>query len=84
VASRIASETGCHVRFVKADLGEVDDCRAVVAAADAAFGRVDILVNAAGITDRGDKRRAVRPRVRGQHPGSIHPDARVCPAHDSR
>jgi NAD(P)-dependent dehydrogenase (short-subunit alcohol dehydrogenase family) len=54
VASRIASETGCDVRFVKADLGQVDDCRAVVAAADAAFGRVDILVNAAGITDRGD------------------------------
>jgi NAD(P)-dependent dehydrogenase (short-subunit alcohol dehydrogenase family) len=54
VASRIASETGCDVRFVKADLGQVGDCRAVVAAADAAFGRVDILVNAAGITDRGD------------------------------
>jgi len=34
----------------QADLGQVDDCRAVVAAADAAFGRVDILVNAAGIT----------------------------------
>ena len=54
VASRIASETGCDVRFVKADLAQVEDCRAVVAAADAAFGRVDILVNAAGVTDRGD------------------------------
>ena len=54
MASRIASETGCDVRFVNADLGQVDDCRAVVAAADAAFGRVDILVNAAGLTDRGD------------------------------
>ncbi len=54
VAARISAETGCDVRFAKADLGEIDDCRAVVAAADAAFGRVDILVNAAGITDRGD------------------------------
>jgi NAD(P)-dependent dehydrogenase (short-subunit alcohol dehydrogenase family) len=53
-AARISAETGCDVRFVKADLGQVDDCRAVVAAADAAFGRIDILVNAAGITDRGD------------------------------
>ena len=31
----------------------VDDARAVVAAAERAFGRVDALVNAAGITDRG-------------------------------
>lgn len=54
VASAIAADTGCDVRFVKADLGEIGDCRTVAAAADAAFGRVDILVNAAGITDRGD------------------------------
>ena len=31
----------------------VDDARAVMAAAERAFGRVDALVNAAGITDRG-------------------------------
>lgn len=54
VASSIAAETGCDVRFVAADLAKVEDCRAVVAAADAAFGRVDILVNAAGLTERGD------------------------------
>ncbi len=54
VASSIAADTGCDVRFVAADLAQVEDCRAVVAAADEAFGRVDILVNAAGITDRGD------------------------------
>lgn len=39
--------------FVQADLTQVDDCRAVVASADRAFGKIDILVNAAGITDRG-------------------------------
>ncbi|HXZ14748.1 MAG TPA: SDR family oxidoreductase [Roseiarcus sp.] len=54
VASSIAAETRCDVRFVAADLARVEDCRAVVAAADEAFGRVDILVNAAGMTDRGD------------------------------
>lgn len=54
VADRIRSQTGCDVRFVEADLASVADCRAVVAAADDAFGRVDALVNAAGITDRGD------------------------------
>jgi NAD(P)-dependent dehydrogenase (short-subunit alcohol dehydrogenase family) len=54
VASSIAAETGCDVRFVTADLARVEDCRGVVATADEAFGRVDILVNAAGMTDRGD------------------------------
>jgi NAD(P)-dependent dehydrogenase (short-subunit alcohol dehydrogenase family) len=44
---------GCRTVFVRADLGAVDDARAVVAAAERAFGRVDALVNAAGITDRG-------------------------------
>lgn len=54
VAAAVAKIGNCKVKFVTADLGRVDDCRAVVAAADEAFGRVDILVNAAGITDRGD------------------------------
>ena len=44
---------GAKAVFVKADLGKVEDSRAVVAAADKAFGRADILVNVAGITDRG-------------------------------
>ena len=44
----------CRVRFVRADLSLVEDCRAVVAAAEREFGRVDILVNAAGVTDRGN------------------------------
>lgn len=54
VARDIKARTGCEVQFVPADLEKVADCRAVVAAADTAFGRVDILVNAAGLTDRGD------------------------------
>jgi len=54
VAQNINANTGCDVRFVQADLEKVADCKAVVAAADEAFGRVDILVNAAGLTDRGD------------------------------
>jgi NAD(P)-dependent dehydrogenase (short-subunit alcohol dehydrogenase family) len=44
---------GCPTHFVRADLSQVRDCFAVMAEADRVFGRVDILVNAAGITDRG-------------------------------
>ncbi|HEX8167645.1 MAG TPA: SDR family oxidoreductase [Beijerinckiaceae bacterium] len=44
---------GCRTVFVRADLARVEDARAVTAAADRAFGRIDALVNAAGITDRG-------------------------------
>ena len=52
VAERLTGR-GCKTEYVKADLGVLEDCRKVVAAADAAFGRVDILVNVAGLTDRG-------------------------------
>jgi NAD(P)-dependent dehydrogenase (short-subunit alcohol dehydrogenase family) len=48
------SATGCPTYFVTADLAKVADCRKVVAEADRRFGRVDTLVNAAGLTDRGD------------------------------
>jgi NAD(P)-dependent dehydrogenase (short-subunit alcohol dehydrogenase family) len=53
-AKKITHETGVSVHFVQADLGNVDDCRRVVAEADSRFGKIDILVNAAGITDRGN------------------------------
>lgn len=43
----------CMVRFVAADLAVIDDVRAVTAEADRIFGTVDILVNCAGMTDRG-------------------------------
>jgi NAD(P)-dependent dehydrogenase (short-subunit alcohol dehydrogenase family) len=52
VAERLSGR-GCPTEYVQADLGVVEDCRKVVAAADARFGRVDALVNAAALTDRG-------------------------------
>jgi NAD(P)-dependent dehydrogenase (short-subunit alcohol dehydrogenase family) len=52
VAKDIAGQ-GCRTEFVRADLESLDETRAVAARADAVFGRVDVLVNAAGITDRG-------------------------------
>ena len=44
---------GADTVYVRADLGQLDDVRRVVKAADDAFGRVDCLVNVAAITDRG-------------------------------
>ncbi|MXQ13780.1 SDR family oxidoreductase [Microvirga makkahensis] len=52
VAREIAAQ-GCRTEFVKADLASVDEARAVTARADSVFGRMDVLVNAAGMTDRG-------------------------------
>ena len=52
VAASLHSEA-CPVYFVQADLAKVEDCRRVVAAADEHFGAVHILVNAAGVSDRG-------------------------------
>jgi len=54
VASSITEETGVPVTFVQADLSQVSDCRNVIASAEMAVGRIDILVNAAGLTDRGN------------------------------
>ena len=44
---------GTKTVYVPADLAKIEDCRAVIAAADRVFGRVDALVNAAALTDRG-------------------------------
>jgi NAD(P)-dependent dehydrogenase (short-subunit alcohol dehydrogenase family) len=44
---------GTQAVYVQADLEQVELCRKVVQQADATFGRVDILVNAAALTDRG-------------------------------
>ena len=52
VRSRLA-ELGADAMFVPADLGEDDDCRAVVRACGERFGRLDGLVNSAGLTSRG-------------------------------
>ena len=53
---RIAAELsalGAPTHYVQADFANPDDCRAVVHACDAHFGRVDGLVNSAAVTDRG-------------------------------
>jgi NAD(P)-dependent dehydrogenase (short-subunit alcohol dehydrogenase family) len=53
---RLAGEfaaQGCRTEFVEADLARVEDCRAVVARARSAFGRVDYLVNSAATSERG-------------------------------
>ena len=52
VAADLNSDS-CQVHFVQCDLANVADCRRIVATADEMFGRVDILVNAAGVSDRG-------------------------------
>ncbi|MCV9967832.1 SDR family oxidoreductase [Pararhizobium sp. BT-229] len=54
VARSITEDTGVPVSFVAADLEDVDDCRRVLAHTDAKYGHVDVLVNAAGLTDRGN------------------------------
>ena len=53
---RLAAELsshGCATIFVAGDLGDPAVCRAIVARAEQHFGRIDGLVNAAGLTDRG-------------------------------
>src|SRR5271165_5075354 len=55
--ARVAKEIsagGCPTVFLQADLAKVADCRNVIAEADKRFGRVDVLVNAAALTDRGN------------------------------
>lgn len=52
VAKRL-SAIGAEVEFVPADLGKMKDCERVIAVAEKSFGTVDVLVNAAGVTDRG-------------------------------
>ncbi len=54
---RVAGELrtlGADALFVPAELAELDQVRAVMARTEEAFGRVDCLVNAAAITDRGN------------------------------
>jgi NAD(P)-dependent dehydrogenase (short-subunit alcohol dehydrogenase family) len=53
-AEEITAETGVPVMMLSADLANIDDVRRIIPAADKKFGRVDILVNAAGLTDRGN------------------------------
>ena len=52
-AAAITAQTGVPAHFVPADLAHADQCKPVIDAADRHFGRIDILVNAAGLTSRG-------------------------------
>ncbi len=54
VCDEIADEFGTPCHVVGADLADLDAVRGIIPAAKAQFGRVDILVNAAGMTDRGN------------------------------
>lgn len=54
MARQITADSGVPVQMIAADLGEMADVMRVVATAEARFGRIDILVNAAGLTDRGN------------------------------
>lgn len=49
----VAASLGAPAHFIAADLERPAECRRIVAAALDRFGRIDGLVNAAGITDRG-------------------------------
>jgi len=44
-------DLGSQVLLVQADVGIREDCRRIIAEAEARFGRIDILVNNAGIMD---------------------------------
>ena len=54
VKNEIISKFGIPVEYVPADLENLRDCRNVINKSDTCFGKVDILVNAAGLTDRGN------------------------------
>ncbi|MGQ0664758.1 MAG: SDR family oxidoreductase [Pseudomonadota bacterium] len=47
------SEAGCPALFVTADLAQEAPCRNLAAETERRFGRIDGLVNAAGLTERG-------------------------------
>jgi NAD(P)-dependent dehydrogenase (short-subunit alcohol dehydrogenase family) len=47
------TKAGCKTLYVEADLAEVEDCRKIIAIADKAFGKLHVLANCAGYTDRG-------------------------------
>ncbi|MBX2823769.1 MAG: SDR family oxidoreductase [Gammaproteobacteria bacterium] len=54
VAQRIEKATAVPVHMITADLSDVSAVKTVIPDAENRFGQVDILVNAAGLTDRGN------------------------------
>jgi NAD(P)-dependent dehydrogenase (short-subunit alcohol dehydrogenase family) len=53
VARAIADDHNIPTRFLRADFSRVEECRHAIAETDRMFGRVDVLVNAGAMTDRG-------------------------------
>ncbi|WP_130835698.1 SDR family oxidoreductase [[Erwinia] mediterraneensis] len=53
LAARLNAEGETRVDFVRTDLTSVAECRQLIARTDELYGRLDILVNAAAMTDRG-------------------------------
>lgn len=53
VAVNAVKQYGAEVLFIEADLSNPDDCKRLVETTDKHFGRIDGLINSAGITDRG-------------------------------
>jgi len=53
VVAASISGSGTPAEFVAAELDDITQVQAIVPAADNRFGRVDVLVNVAGLTDRG-------------------------------
>jgi NAD(P)-dependent dehydrogenase (short-subunit alcohol dehydrogenase family) len=54
VAESLRAKTGVPIEMISADLGKIEDVRTIMPAVDKRFGRVDVLVNAAGLTARGN------------------------------
>jgi NAD(P)-dependent dehydrogenase (short-subunit alcohol dehydrogenase family) len=46
-------DLGAKAQFLRADFGRVEDCRHAIFETDKLFGRIDVLVNAGAMTDRG-------------------------------
>lgn len=53
VVQSLQDSYGTKAHFIAADFGMVADCRAAIAQTDRLFGRIDVLVNAGALTDRG-------------------------------
>ena len=53
VAQALRETQGSKAHFIAADFCTIDDCRAAIAQTDRLFGRLDMLVNAGALTDRG-------------------------------
>jgi NAD(P)-dependent dehydrogenase (short-subunit alcohol dehydrogenase family) len=47
------TKLGADAHFVPVELGDADSCKALVAKVDELFGRIDVLINAAGLSLRG-------------------------------